>query len=390
MSAVNVRRAEKSDLDQLVALEMRCFAGDRLNRRNFKYMLTKAHGQLWVAEDENGLLGYVLILFHRGTSLARLYSIAIDVAAQGKGLADLLMEQAEHSAKETGCVYMRLEVREDNTRAVRLYERRGYRYFGRIPDYYEDGCAALRYEKALKVKPPDNRINVPYYAQTTEFTCGPSALMMAMRSLDPQFPLDRNQELRIWREATTIFMTSGHGGCGPHGLALAAWRRGFWVKLFISQEGPLFVEGVRSDNKKEVLALVHEEFEQELEKTDVEIHKRGVSSADIQSCLTEGGVPIVLISTYQFNRVKAPHWVVVTALDDRFVYINDPEIDEETFRLETDNINLPIPRQHFDAMAKFGQTRLRTAVLIYGRTKDEATESNLLQSGPRVAAGDAG
>lgn len=78
------------------------------------------------------------------------------------------------------------------------------------------------------------------------------------------------------------------------------------MRLFISQEGPLFVEGVRSDNKKEVLAIVHEEFEQELAETDVELHKRGVSSADIQSCLEEGGVPIVLISTYQFNRVKAP------------------------------------------------------------------------------------
>src|SRR5690554_4895848 len=114
MGAVNIRRATKADLDQLVALELRCFAGDRLNRRNFKYMLTKAHGELWVAEEENTLLGYILILFHRGTSLSRLYSIAVDVAAQGKGLADLLMEQAEVAAKQAGCVYMRLEVREDN------------------------------------------------------------------------------------------------------------------------------------------------------------------------------------------------------------------------------------------------------------------------------------
>lgn len=367
MSAVNLRRGTKSDLDPLVALEERCFAGDRLNRRNFNYMLTKAHGQLWVAEQEGSLLGYVLILFHRGTSLARLYSIAVDVAAQGKGLADQLMELAENSSKQSGCVYMRLEVREDNSRAIRLYERRGYRYFGRIEEYYEDGCAALRYEKALKVKPPENYVDVPYYAQTTEFTCGPSSLMMAMRALDDSCSLNRSQELQIWREATTIFMTSGHGGCGPHGLALAAWRRGFHVKLYVSQDGPLFIEGVRSDDKKEVLTLVHEEFEQELAKTDVELIRRGVSSTDIQSCLESGGVPIVLISTYQFNRNKAPHWVVVTALDDRFVYINDPEIDEETFRLETDNINIPIPRRHFDAMAKFGQTRLRTAVLVYKR-----------------------
>lgn len=365
--AVTIRPATMADLTPLVELEMRCFAGDRLSRRSFKYMLSKAHGRLWVAEEPGRLLGYVLVLYHRGTSLSRLYSIAVDTNAQGRGVADALMEHAETCSKEEGCVYMRLEVREDNLRAIRLYERRGYRYFGRIEGYYEDGCAALRYEKSLRVKPPANRVEVPYYAQTTEFTCGPASAMMAMSALDPQFPRDRSQELQIWREATTIFMTSGHGGCGPHGLALAAWRRGFRVQLFISQSGPLFVEGVRSEDKKSVLELVHQEFERELKETDIEVEYRAVTSEDLKVCLAAGGVPIVLISTYKFNRNKAPHWVVVTALDDRFVYINDPEIDEEIFRLETDNINIPIPKRHFDSMAKFGQTRLRTAVLIYAR-----------------------
>jgi hypothetical protein len=51
--------------------------------------------------------------------------------------------------------------------------------------------------------------------------------MMAMKALDPAMELNRTLELRLWREATTIFMTSGHGGCGPYGLALSAYRRGF-------------------------------------------------------------------------------------------------------------------------------------------------------------------
>ena len=49
--------------------------------------------------------------------------------------------------------------------------------------------------------------------------------MMAMTALDPSRTMDANDEIRIWREATTVFMTSGHGGCGPYGLALAAHRR---------------------------------------------------------------------------------------------------------------------------------------------------------------------
>lgn len=49
---------------------------------------------------------------------------------------------------------MRLEVREDNPRAVSLYEKNGYKAIGTRPDYYADGMDALRFEKAFDA-PPD-------------------------------------------------------------------------------------------------------------------------------------------------------------------------------------------------------------------------------------------
>ncbi|MCT7656069.1 peptidase C39 family protein [Oceanimonas sp. NS1] len=91
---------------------------------------------------------------------------------------------------------------------------------------------------------------MPYYRQTTEFTCGPASLMMALSALDATHHTQPDEELQLWREATTIFMTQGHGGCGPHGLALAAHRRGFAVELVLNQDGPLFINSVRSPDKK--------------------------------------------------------------------------------------------------------------------------------------------
>jgi hypothetical protein len=70
------RLAVVEDLPALLALEMQCFTTDRLTSRSFQWMITRAHGQLLVAEYNGQLLGYALVLFHRGTSLARLYSIA--------------------------------------------------------------------------------------------------------------------------------------------------------------------------------------------------------------------------------------------------------------------------------------------------------------------------
>ncbi|MGH6929031.1 MAG: peptidase C39 family protein, partial [Dongiaceae bacterium] len=56
---------------------------------------------------------------------------------------------------------------------------------------------------------------MPHYGQTTDFTCGPSSLIMVMKALKPGVKADRALELQLWREENTIFLgTSGVlGGC---------------------------------------------------------------------------------------------------------------------------------------------------------------------------------
>ena len=94
---------------------------------------------------------------------------------------------------------------------------------------------------------------------------------MAMRALDPVIPLDQTAEIRLWRESTTVFMTSGLGGCSPEGLALAAQRRGFAVELFLGDRGVMFVDSVRSPLKREVIRLVQEDFREQLCASGVKV-----------------------------------------------------------------------------------------------------------------------
>ncbi|RON02616.1 ribosomal-protein-alanine N-acetyltransferase [Pseudomonas brassicacearum] len=143
------RLAVPADLAALLELERQCFTTDRLNRRNFQWMINRAHGQLIVAERAHQLLGYALVLFHRSTSRARLYSIAISVQARGTGLGKQLLERIGACALERDCTCLRLEVRTDNPAAIALYERNGYRRFALIRNYYEDHADALRLEKPI-------------------------------------------------------------------------------------------------------------------------------------------------------------------------------------------------------------------------------------------------
>ena len=143
------RLAVIEDLSALLELEQQCFNTDQLNRRSLRWMITRAHGQLWVAERRGKLAGYALVLFHRGTSRARLYSIAIAPHARGNGLAKQLLERVEACALEYGLDWLRLEVRIDNPAALTLYERSGYRQFALSHAYYQDHTDALRLEKQI-------------------------------------------------------------------------------------------------------------------------------------------------------------------------------------------------------------------------------------------------
>ena len=367
MPEITLRPATPKDLDALVRLEQQCFTEDRLSRRSFRRFLDMPQDRLIVAEHGGRLLGYCLVLMNAATRLARIYSIAVSPEARGQGLGERLVRQAEQEAAEAGRIVMRLEVREDNAGAINLYRRLGYRQFGTYRDYYEDHGDALRFERRILYYEPSREFpTVPYYPQTTEFTCGPAALLMAMAALDEQQPVNTLEELRIWRQATTIFMLAGHGGCGPHGLALAAWQRGFHASAWISQEGALFKDTVRIEDKKRVLELVHEGFLTDIGHTGIELHHDPLTLESMERALHEGRVPVILISTWQLNHSRIPHWVTVCAIDDRFVYLHDPEIDTDAGETVADKQYLPIDRRVFTRMSKYGRNQPLQAAVIVG------------------------
>lgn len=365
-----LRQAQASDIPALLGIEERCFVTDRLTRRSFHHMITKGNAMVLVECHGDVIAGYAMVAFHAGTSLARLYSFAVDPPYRGQGVGTRLLAAAEQAARSHDCIYLRLEVRRDNAAAIDLYKRNSYVEFGVYTDYYEDHMEALRLEKRLGNVGPSTPLGarlVPYYQQTLDFTCGPSALMMGLKALKPELELNRQLELRLWREATTVFMTSGHGGCGPYGLALAAWRRGLDVEICVKDDSVPFLDGVRDDDKKEVMRLVHDEMIEELAETGVRISHRTLSADDMATAVGEGAVPIVLISSYRIYREKFPHWVVVSGADERFLYVHDPLVYDR-HHAHIDRIYMPIPRLDFERMARYGKAQLKATLLLRERT----------------------
>ena len=141
-----IRPAGATDIAALISIEERAFAGDRISARSFRRLLRGGTADVLVAFTADKAVGYSMVLHRGNSSAARLYSIAVDGE---KGVGRALLQKAEEVAFRRGARSLRLEVREDNARAIDLYERNGSRPIGRRTDYYQDGATALRFEKQL-------------------------------------------------------------------------------------------------------------------------------------------------------------------------------------------------------------------------------------------------
>ena len=367
---LSIRTVSQEDLGALLRLENKCFTTDQLSRRSFRHWIQAENCAFIVAEYGDVIVGYSLIIFFKGTTLARLYSIATDPEYRGKGIARTLMEAGEQISRDAGRVFLRLEVSVDNTAGIALYESMGYQPFGIYRHYYENSNDTLRMQKCIRTVPPvaENRA-IPWIQQTTTFTCGPAALMMAMRGLSKKYQPTQHEELQIWREATTIFMTSGHGGCHPIGLALAATHRNYPVEVWINKETTLFVDGVRGENKKRVLELVHQDFVLQAKKEKIKVRYRDFHHSHLISEFKKGNIPIILISTYRLDGRKAPHWVTMSGYDEDCLYVHDSDPDpDEQSASGLDSQHLPIAHEDFLKMSRFGRNPIRTAVIVRKRT----------------------
>jgi len=124
----------------------------------------------------------------------------------------------------------------DNPGAIALYKRLGYRQFGSYRDYYEDSrvnASAFERRILFLTSPHAQFPPVPITADHRIYLW-PGPLIMVDGGAEPTAVTnDPGKNSKIWREATTDFMLSGHGAAA-HGLGTSGLQRGFEATAWIS------------------------------------------------------------------------------------------------------------------------------------------------------------
>jgi ribosomal protein S18 acetylase RimI-like enzyme len=153
-----IRKALESDVPAILACLAEAFAPYRkhysaeaildtvLNSQTIKYRMK--HMEVFVAacETDLSIIGTVacnLVTLEEG----HLRGMAVLPSCQGAGVAQQLLERAEAELGARKCIRITLDTTEPLKRAIRFYERNGFRPSGRVTDFF--GMPLFEYVKNL-------------------------------------------------------------------------------------------------------------------------------------------------------------------------------------------------------------------------------------------------
>lgn len=139
-----LRKAQKSDVSSLYALERKLFLPQNypLSRGSFSYHVK--NNLLYVAEIDGKIAGYILTLIKRKN--AKLYSIGVDNLYRGRQIGKKFLETVSCELISLGFSRLLLEVRIDNETAIALYKKAGFKIIKKLDSFYLDGCDAYLME----------------------------------------------------------------------------------------------------------------------------------------------------------------------------------------------------------------------------------------------------
>jgi len=169
--------------------------------------------------------------------------------------------------------------------------------------------------------------NVPYYAQSSEFTCGPACVVMVMKHFDPAIKTNRQLEFEIWRQCNMI----GVRGADPYGLAVPLLDAGYEVRLITRNkriiDHDLWRRRRRRHFSPDDIALSlfgMNENQQRALRRGLNVHYKKPVVEDVIHGVHDGFIPIILVHMGIVHSLNIPHWVVVTDADEELVTFNDP------------------------------------------------------------------
>ena len=135
---VKIETATIKLLDKLYELEEECFDQEAFSKRQIAYLLTDYNTIALVAKVDGEIAGFIIaqVEVEENTEFGHIITINVSPKCRHKKIATNLLKEIESLLKQKGIAECRLEVREDNHAAIKLYKTLGYQTVGKLERYY--------------------------------------------------------------------------------------------------------------------------------------------------------------------------------------------------------------------------------------------------------------
>ena len=140
-----IRKFQPSDFQGVIEIERKAF-----NEHDpYLYMqFYEIYPDTFIVAEINGFVAGYIAGFTTPEGVGRIFSLAVNPAYQKRGIGSNLLKEIINQFRNMGVLEIILEVRSDNIKAKRFYEKHGFFQFGIAEKYYNDAQNAclMKYE----------------------------------------------------------------------------------------------------------------------------------------------------------------------------------------------------------------------------------------------------
>ena len=135
---VTLEDASIKCLTWLYEIEKECFGEEAFTRNQIAQLITDYNSISLIAREEGRIVGFIVGTIYPDRKAFNGHILTVDVSAsyRRKGIGKVLLQNIEVIFAKKGVLACVLEVREDNTAALGLYRKLGYKEVGRLTNYY--------------------------------------------------------------------------------------------------------------------------------------------------------------------------------------------------------------------------------------------------------------
>jgi len=150
MMPISITRAKHDDLEALYNIERECFTLEAFSKKQIASLLKNPNSINLLALMDCEIVGFLIALIYEQETqkIGHIYTLDVAVKARKQGVGLKLLTELEQILREKEVKVCYLEVKVDNSAALRLYRKLGYIKVEFLKGFYS-GIDGIRMKKIL-------------------------------------------------------------------------------------------------------------------------------------------------------------------------------------------------------------------------------------------------